>query len=288
MTQDPTQLRQRAPILTVEPDMPGSRRIVLGLAGLAVSALAALDAFAALGAGERGLIPLGLGRLCDFLIEQEVPGAGLLAFLERGHFALLILIGALLLLFGRSAPVECGAGQQLVFRRRASLRRQLPVAAAGVTLLIIGAWTAQSVHPFVAVLLEAPALLMIGWVAWYALIPELRVALSVIVDERQGFANRIVLVGGIFNKVGSIVIRHDELARASILEPSWTRLFQFRDLFLSRRDDQGRGWRIDAIAPSYELNQLVNYLNGDFTYAVGPAGLAWSSRFVGANGAIWA
>jgi len=114
----------------------------------------------------------------------------------------------------------------------------------------------------------------------------MRCALTVIADTRQGFANRVEISGGLFNKTGKVTIRHDELAEAVGMEPGWTRMFSHRDLLLCPRIQTG-GWRIDAIAPAAETSELAGYLNGDFRYALSPAGLNWSNRFTGANGGQW-
>jgi hypothetical protein len=287
MQNGPAHLTQRAPILTVQEDMKMSMRLAISLGGLAAATLGTLGALAALSTKAPGMLPIGLGRLCDYLLEKDIPGAGFLASLERGHVAAMFFIGALLLVFGRSAPPQPAGGQRVVFHRRASIRRQLPALLAAAGLLIAGWWLARAVHPLIAGLVELPATLLIGWLAWHALIPEMRTALTVIVDDRQGFANRIELSGGLFNKLGRITIRHEDLDAARILEPTWTRLFSYRDLFVGPTSVDGRGWRIDAIAPARELAELAGYLNGDFKYGISLAGLNFASRFIGPNGGSW-
>ena len=279
-------LEQRAPLFPIQRDMALSRRLGLGFAGLAIAIAAGIDALAAFSASERGVFRFGLGRLTDYLLDQQMPGAELLAFAERGHLSAMFAIGALLLIFGRSASPQPGAGQIVVFHRRSGFRRQLPALFLGIGLLVLGGWIAVSIHPLLAGLVEFPATMLIGWFAWHACIPEMRCALTVIADTRQGFANRVEISGGLFNKIGKVTVRHDDLVEAIVMEPSWTRMFSHRDLLLWPRTQTG-GWRIDAIAPAAEASELAGYLNGDFKYALSPAGLNWSSRFMGANGGQW-
>lgn len=278
-TMKSARLVQSAPVATVEPAIPAGRRLIIGLAMLAMAGIAGLAAISALRDGGAGLLPVGMGRLTDFALESGVPGAGLLAFLERGHLSVALLAGGLLLLVGRSAEPQLGAGECLVFKRRASFRRQLPVLFVGIGLIMAGQWLAVAVHPIAAGIVELPASSAIGWVLWHIMIPESRPALAIICDDNDGFANRLEITDGVHNRSGSFTIRHDQLAQARLLQPTWTRLFHFRDLLLETRWGDPLVLRIDAIAPPDELREIVAYLNGGFHYALTENARDWRSRF---------
>ncbi|MEI9851215.1 MAG: hypothetical protein WDN24_10655 [Sphingomonas sp.] len=272
-------MKQTAPAATVASEGWGGRRIAAGLTVLVFAILFACSAIGALTGDAPALLRVGLGRLCDYLLENGVPGAGVLAFLERGHFAATLLVGALLLLFGRSSGPQPGYGQHVVFHRRASMRRQLPALFGAIALLLAGQWLASAVHPIVAGLIELPATSLIGWVTWHAVIPETRPTLSILVDDNDGFANRIEIADGIYNRRGSCTIRHDQLREVRMLQSTWTRLFYYRDLLIEAPGAPTGSVRLDAIAPPGELREIAGYLNGSFKYALTQTARDWRSRF---------
>ena len=109
----PRNCSQAPPLLTCQNDPKYSGRLATGLLLLVMGALTGTSATSALHGG--GLIQVGLGRLVDYLIEQQVPGIWVLVFVERVHIGGMLVMAALLLLFGRSRRPQAGPHEMLVF-----------------------------------------------------------------------------------------------------------------------------------------------------------------------------
>jgi hypothetical protein len=263
-------------LLTVQDDPGNMGRMTKGLLLLAVGTLTGFSASSTLHGGG-GLIHVGLGRLVDYLTSLQVPGIWLLGFIERVHIGGMLVVAALLLLFGRSRRPQPGPHEMLVFYRRASARRAYALLAGGAVLLVLGAWVAARFHPLLAGVIELPATTLLGVALGYCVLPEFRPALAVYCDSRSGFGNRIEVSGGPFNRLGRLVVRHDHLGRVAIVEPDWTRLLQYRDLQFEYLD-QGKRYTvlIEAVGPERELSVLQGYLSGAFHYAQTPAAVQWA------------
>lgn len=247
------------------------RRLAAAAIAAVVIALALDGLRAANSVSAAPFLPVGFGRIAEYLRTHGYGGSGIIVALDHLHFALMLAWFSLLLAFGRSRPPQPLVNERLVFHRHEGVRAVVPEAALALVALLVAAWLAAAVHPLLAALIEIPAATFLGRAGWRSLLPESRHMLSVFVDGRHGWGNRIV-VGG---PRGRTFIRHEQLHDVALHEPPLVRLLQFRDLAIhySKSDQTSQTIMLRAIGPEQDVMALAAFLNAGFRRALSPRAL---------------
>lgn len=262
-------LGQQPPALPQEKDTPIERRRLLaaltaGLAGLEfTSAVTAVTA-------EGFALPMpGLARLARVAVDHGLGFAAWVEAFEGVTAGFGLLWFAALLAFGASSRPKALAGEILVYHRRQCSEVFMPALGLGLGLLLFGQVLGLTSHPILAGLVEMPGMGMAGLALWRLLLPEARIAVSVIVDRNQGYGSRVVLTGGRFNKA-MLIIRHDQLVEPVLIATDLNRVLQFRSLILGYAGPDGahHAVLIPGAGNSHDLPELVHYLVAGFSRAL--------------------
>lgn len=262
--------------LTCEQDPSKLRRAVLALGAFALALMLLAAALDTVRTGGSGLLGIGLGRIGHLLDEAGAPGTWLLALLEQLHFAGLCLWFAFTLWFGMSTRPRPLPFEQLYFHRRQSPWVHTRGLAIGLAGLAAGAWLAQLgiAGALLAALVEAAAMTFGTAAAWSILVPEARMAMSVVLDREEGFGNRILVSGGAFQRLGRRTIRHhmlDKVDAVAFLGPEAIADSRGLKIFYAEANRGATRLDVRGIAGRVEIDQLSDFLNTRFQRALHPA-----------------
>ena len=263
-------LRQFVPKLPIQAETPTPHRRVLGAAAAVLGLIIAWAGWRCLTRGGDGVLWLGFGRLARLAHQTSPKLAAFIGGAEHAQFAAMLLwFGASLALGGTRRPAP-GRAEVLVYHRVQYPHLHAPWIVLALAALVLAHGLVAAGHPILASLIEIPALSLGLAALWRCALPEARISITVIADANQGFGNRVVVSGGRFNNTGRLIIRHDELESATVVDTPWSRLMQFRSLDLLHRDPELglQRVRIPAAGDDESLGILSGYLRGGFKRAL--------------------
>lgn len=258
--------------LTVENDPPRVHRLRLALAASIGALIAFLAAWHDVTARSTGsLLPLGFGRLADMAERHGWSLAWVISTVEMAHYGVLCCLFALTVWFGATRRPIPLPNEMLIFHRRQSpWICGVPILGA-VLGLAMGQWLVSQELPLLAVPLEVVGVSLLGGGLWQCLVPEARMSLSVILDAKAGWANRLVLSGGLLRYLSRVTILKDDLKNAEARDIGGVEfLFGARSLDLRLLGASGdiHRLRIRGIAPDPEIGVLANILSTRFKLGV--------------------
>lgn len=258
--------------LTVERDPSRLHRLILAIIAVVVAALALLAAWHDTASRSAGsLVPIGLGRLASLAADAGWSLAWVMSALELAYYALICLVFAGTVWFGATSRPIPLPNEMLIFHRRQSRW----VAGTPVLLSLLGfaaAWLLVSEgFPLLAVPVEVVCISVLCTAIWQVLVPEARVSLSVILDGKAGWGNRLILSGGMFRYVSRCTITKDCLKRAEARDVGGLEFLvnaRTLNLCLLENTSNKSVLRIRGIAPDPEIGVLANILSTRFMLGV--------------------
>ena len=263
--------------LTVDADPSARHRRTLILISSFVAMVAVLLAGNDLANQQvSGGLHIGLGRLADMVEDQGWGFGWLLSAFEYAHFAALFLFMAVATGFGATRRDVWLPGEAMIFHRRQSPWVAANGIALGATGLIVGQIIAAMGLSLLSIPLEIICLSLLGTSVWRALVPEARMAMSVILDNNAGWGNRIILSGGMLRMLSRVTITKDALISGAARDIGGLELVAgARTLILKYVDDEGasRSLPVSGIAPDPEVGALASLLNTRFKLGLTPRGM---------------
>jgi hypothetical protein len=233
---------------------------------------------------------LGISRIVAFTVHHvpvmQIVGRWMIG-LEQAMLAIMLAYVALALLRSLAPPLPRERELVPYYSRQSILLRWrwLAVGSAVLALgLALSAWpellplpattmmrlTALQLHLLVGGVLELLGAQWLFRFLFFARVPYARAYVVVVTDPLgHGLGNRIVVGDGAFSRMGHIVIRHDELLAARVLDlPMRRTLLGLAALEITYQDGQQvKRLTIDSPGSVTELRSLEGYLNGPFVDA---------------------
>lgn len=257
--------------LTVESDVSTRQRLVAASAASLLSLCALLLAWSdAESRHAGGLIPLGIGRFAAMAQDWGWSFAWLLSVLEALHFAGLYAVFATTVWFGATRRPLPLPRETIIFHRRQSPWIAANGAAVALAGLVLAQLLAAVGLPLLSIPFEVACLSMLGTAVWQALVPESRLALSVVLDANAGWGNRLLVSGGVFRLGGRLTVLHDHFDMASVRDFGGLEFAAgARTLTLHYVGHMGpAALRIRGCGPDAEISVLADTLNTRFKLAL--------------------